>query len=94
MPHGPEPYTTILKHAVRRFYDGEVDLVPHLHRDPQGTLFALSDSPQRFGALKPLDPDARGTILRNLLTAARAFIVANRKGVEFADQLELQLPHA
>jgi hypothetical protein len=40
---------------------------------------------------KPLDPDMRSMVLRDLLTAARAFVIANRRGLDMHHQLELPL---
>lgn len=75
-----DPFTIVLWQATDRFFTQSTDLVPDLDKDPAGTLFRLSSTPEQFGTIKPTHTVERRQLLhRQLLTAARAYIVSARK---------------
>ena len=75
------PYAAVLRHASDRFFLSAVWLGDALVEDATRTMHRLSTSPQSFGDLKPChDADLRQKRLNLLLTACRAFVVAERKG--------------
>ncbi len=74
------PFAKVLRHASDRFFLERLWLGDELVRDPSATLHLLSTRPETFGSPKPChDTKARQDKLNQLLTAARAFVVAERK---------------
>jgi hypothetical protein len=74
------PYAKILTHASDRVFLKPVWLGPDLDRDAANTLYLISANPEVFGDVRPsLTDRARQDALSNLLTAAKAYVAAERK---------------
>lgn len=84
-------YRHVLQLAGARVFVAPPDLAAELAAQPFETLYALSQSPDRFGAMLPLDGDQRRDALSALLTAARALLAASRKD-QFDLTRQLTLP--
>lgn len=94
MAKSQDPFRTVLWQASDRLFVQPFDLAIDLDTDPQGTLYRLSTAPEAFAPIKPALTDAdRLHRHQQLLTAAKAYIVAVRKlTADAVDQGELPLP--
>jgi hypothetical protein len=74
------PYSVLLRQASDRFFLNAVWLGDDLLKDSSATMYRLSATPQAFGTPKPCsDAATRQKRLNLLLTACRAFFIAERK---------------
>lgn len=74
------PYAKILTQASDRVFLKPVWLGPDLDRDAANTLYLISVNPEAFGEVRPsLTDRARQEAVSNLLTAAKAYVAAERK---------------
>ena len=74
------PYAAVLRQASDRFFMEAVWLGDDLINDVAGTMHRLSTHPETFGTPKPCqDANVRQKRLNLLLTACRAFALAERK---------------
>ena len=89
------PYAAVLRHASDRFFLHAVWLGDDLIADVSGTMHRLSTAPEAFGTPKPCHgAETRQKRLNLLLTACRAFAVAERKARTHAvHQHNLRLTH-
>lgn len=75
-------FVHVLALAAGRLFTTRVDLVPLLHRDRQGTLFALSSAPESFSPLRDFSSfEARQVAVNRVITAAKALLNAVGKPV-------------
>ena len=80
--------------AAARLYEGRFVLVRALLKDPARTLHRLSTEPSTFGIVREgLTGERRREAVQNLITAAKAYIVARRKKTTHAvHQADLGIP--
>ena len=79
------PFERVLQLAAERVFSPPPNLAVPLTADPSITLYLLSQQPENFGRLIDCaDNKRRRKNLENLLTAARAYVVARRKPVAHA----------
>lgn len=88
-----DPFALVLRHACQRFFADPCDLAAALDADAFNTLHVLSSAPQAFGRLRrQADQEHARQDHANVLTAAKAYVVAKRKLVTHAvDQPTLPL---
>lgn len=84
-------FARVLALALDRLFVTPPAIEVGLLSAPSDTLFQLSHAPEAFGELRNLAPTQRSTAVMDLLTAARAFVVATRRS-RAGDSSQLNLP--